>query len=255
MMVMKKMKILLSNDDGVGANGLEELFQQLSPIADCVVCAPDRDCSGNGSSLTLDRPLRVRTHDNGFLSINGTPADCVYIAVNSLLSEPPRHVIAGINQGGNLGDDVLYSGTVAAALEGRFMEGCAMAFSLCGKGVNSMKVAGNLARELFLTIDHLNVPKGTVLNINIPDRDLYDTKGLKVTRLGHRERPLPPVKALDPRGNVVYWIAPAGKELDAGEGTDFHAVANGYVSVTPLQYDQTHHATFSLVEEWLKGYL
>ncbi len=245
------MKILLSNDDGVAAPGLAELHRQLGSLVKCVVVAPDRDCSGLSSSITLDRPLRVTEHDSGFFSVNGTPADCVHLAVNSLLEVPPERVISGINMGANLGDDVIYSGTVAAALEGRFMAKSAVAVSLCGKGESALKTAGQVIKELFLKLDHLNVPKGTILNVNIPACDFHQIRGIKVTRLGHRERPKPPVKVTDPRGKVAYWIASVGRELDAGEGTDFHAIANDYVSITPLQYDQTHHGTLSQVERWL----
>ncbi|MDP0587807.1 MAG: 5'/3'-nucleotidase SurE [Candidatus Endonucleobacter bathymodioli] len=249
------MTILLSNDDGVASEGLAELYRQLSSVVDCIVYAPDRDRSGSSSSLTLDRPLRLTRQSNGFFSIDGTPADCVHLALNLLLTETPSRVISGINQGANLGDDVLYSGTVAAALEGRFMNNNAIAFSVCGTGTRAIATAGKVAKELFLKLDHLKAPKGTILNVNIPACDFNDILGMKVTRLGHREKPNQPVKTTDPRGRSAYWIASLGAELDAGIGTDFHAVSNGYISITPLQYDQTHHETLSIVEEWLEANL
>ncbi|WP_263078724.1 5'/3'-nucleotidase SurE [Endozoicomonas sp. Mp262] len=245
------MKILLSNDDGFAAAGLSELYQHISTMADCVVVAPDRDCSGLSSSITLDRPLRVTEHDNGFISIDGTPADCVHLALNGLMDKLPDRVISGINLGANLGDDVLYSGTVGAAMEGRFMSKCALALSVCGRDKSNLESAGRVVKRLFSVLDRLDVPKGTVLNINIPACDFGDIRGMKVTRLGHRERPAPPVKVVDPRGKAAYWVAKVGRELDAGEGTDFHAIANNYISITPLQYDQTHHGTLSQVGKWL----
>ncbi|MDP0562042.1 MAG: 5'/3'-nucleotidase SurE [Candidatus Endonucleobacter sp. (ex Gigantidas childressi)] len=249
------MKILLSNDDGVAAEGLAELYRQLSSVVDCIVYAPDRDCSARSSSLTLNRPLRVTKHSNGFFSIDGTPADSVHLALNLLLTEAPLRVVSGINLGANLGDDVLYSGTVAAALEGRFMNNNAIAFSACGTGERAITTAGKVAKKIFLQLDNLKAPKGTILNVNIPDCDFNDILGIKVTRLGHREKPNQPIKTIDPRGKSAYWIASLGAELDADIGTDFHAVANGYVSITPLQYDQTRHKTLSIVEEWLEANL
>jgi 5'-nucleotidase len=247
------LKILLSNDDGVEALGLSTLFSSLEGVGELIVFAPDRNSSGLSSSLTLDRPLRVIEHSNGFHSINGTPADCVHLAVNALLEEEPDIVISGINHGANLGDDVLYSGTVGAAMEGRFMSKPAIAVSACGKGQRVFETAGRVVRDLVLRLESLSLPVGTILNVNVPDCDYEDLNGVSVTRLGHRERPAKPVKVVDPRGTPAYWIAPVGKEQDAGEGTDFHAISEGFVSVTPLQYDQTHHATLSQVREWLGG--
>ncbi|WP_252180071.1 5'/3'-nucleotidase SurE [Endozoicomonas sp. 4G] len=245
------MRILLSNDDGVAAKGLAILYSSLEGVGERTVFAPDRNSSGLSSSLTLGRPLRVTEHANGFHSVDGTPADCVHLAVNALLGQEPDMVISGINHGANLGDDVLYSGTVGAALEGRFMRLPAIAVSACGKGEESLITAGRVVRDLILRLEQLSLPEGTLLNVNVPDRSYEELNGLAVTRLGHRERAEKPVQVLDPRGNPAYWIAPVGKEQDAGEGTDFHAVARGFVSVTPLQYDQTHHATLSQLSEWL----
>lgn len=249
------MKILLSNDDGVAAEGLAELYRQMSTVAECMVVAPDRDCSGLSSSLTLNRPLRVTEHDNGFFSVDGTPADCVHLALNALLDEQPGRVISGINLGANLGDDVLYSGTVAAAMEGRFLSGCAVALSLCGGDEASLDTAGQVLGMLFPALDHLDVPGGTVLNINIPPCPFKAIRGGRVTRLGHRARSAPPVKVVDPRGKVCYWLARPGGSIDDGEGTDFHAIANNFISITPLQYDQTHHDTLASIAQWLEAYL
>lgn len=245
------MTILLSNDDGVTAPGLKHLFKVLSPLADCQVVAPDNDCSGAGSSITLSRPLRVKEHENGFLSVDGTPTDAVHLAMNSLLTQAPERVISGINLGSNLGDDVLYSGTVGAAMEGRFMQKTAVAISSCGKTDSDLQVAARVMSDLFPRLDELQLPAGTILNVNVPASAYSEIKGVKVTRLGHRERPEPPVKVTDPRGKTLYWIAPVGRAQDAGDGTDFHAIASGYVSVTPLQYDKTDHSTLSLVDQWL----
>ena len=245
------MTILLSNDDGVTAQGLAHIYEVLSQLTDCHVVAPDNDCSGAGSSITLDRPLRVKEHQNGFFSVNGTPTDAVHLAVNSLMEDAPERVISGINMGANLGDDVLYSGTVAAAMEGRFMKKPAVAISSCGKTESDLQVAARVMMELFPKLDELELPAGTILNVNVPACAYDDIKGMQVTRLGHRDRPEAPVKVTDPRGKLAYWIAPVGKAQDAGEGTDFHAIASGYVSVTPLQYDKTDHGTLSLVDQWL----
>lgn len=245
------MKILLSNDDGVAAPGLATLYEHLQELGECVVYAPDRNSSGLSGSITLDRPLRVTEHSNGFNSVNGTPADCVHLAVNALLAEEPDVVVSGINDCANLGDDVLYSGTVGAALEGRFLSMPAIAVSLGGKSVEGMRAAARVVHDLLVKMDRLSVPQGTILNVNVPDVPYDDLKGVKVTRLGHRNKPQKPVKVVDPRGKPAYWIAPVGKEQDAGEGTDFHAVTEGYVSVTPLCYDQTRHATLSQIMDWL----
>ncbi|MRI34932.1 5'/3'-nucleotidase SurE [Endozoicomonas sp. OPT23] len=245
------MKILLSNDDGVAAEGLSILHSHLKTVGDCEVYAPDRNSSGLSSSITLGRPLRVTRHSNGFNSIDGTPADCVHLAVNILMEQEPDIVITGINHGANLGDDVLYSGTVGAAMEGRFMNCPAIAVSLCGNSDEGFHTAGRVVQELVEKLPEINLPLGTVLNVNVPDCLYIDLKGMEVTRLGHRERAEKPVRQTDPRGKDVYWIAPVGKERDAGEGTDFHAIARNVVSITPLQYDQTNHSTLDELRGWL----
>ncbi|MET4694219.1 5'/3'-nucleotidase SurE [Endozoicomonas lisbonensis] len=247
------MNLLLCNDDGVTAPGLAALYQSLKGLGHCSVYAPDRNCTAASSALTLNRPLRPSLQDNGFYAIDGTPVDCVHLAVNALLETAPDIVVSGINHGANLGDDVLYSGTVAAALEGRFMRKPAIAVSLCGDSDEGFAAAGRVVFELVQKLDQLTLPAGSVLNVNVPNRPYDDIKGIKVTRLGHRERPDAPLKVVDPRGREAWWIAPVGKEQDAGDGTDFHAIATGYVSVTPLQYDQTDHGTLTQVQHWLGG--
>ncbi|WP_426417364.1 5'/3'-nucleotidase SurE [Aestuariirhabdus sp. LZHN29] len=245
------MLILLSNDDGVFAPGLKALHACVSADHECVVVAPDRDRSGASSSLTLDRPLRWAEQDNGFTSINGTPTDCVHLALNGLLDESPEMVMSGINLGANLGDDVLYSGTVAAALEGRFLSRPALALSLCSRSTVHLSTAQHVISEMMKNIEQLVLPSRSILNINIPDLPLNQLKGMLLTRLGHRARAARPVRVTDPRGNEGYWISVVGKGEDAGEGTDFHAVKAGYVSVTPLRIDKTHYDAFSDVENWL----
>ncbi|MCL6416359.1 5'/3'-nucleotidase SurE [Aestuariirhabdus sp. Z084] len=245
------MQILLSNDDGVFAPGLDALYQCVRQSFDCVVVAPDRDRSGASSALTLDRPLRCTRQDNGFTSLNGTPTDCVHLALNGMLDSVPDMVISGINLGANLGDDVLYSGTVAAALEGRFLPRPALAISLCSRSTTHLETAVEVVKRMLATIDQLSMPARSILNVNIPDLPLEELKGVQLTRLGHRARAARPVKVTDPRGNEGYWISVVGKGEDAGEGTDFHAVQAGFVSVTPLQIDKTHYDAFSNVENWL----
>ncbi|RRJ85089.1 5'/3'-nucleotidase SurE [Aestuariirhabdus litorea] len=245
------MLVLLSNDDGVFAPGLEALHAVVAQMYPCVVVAPDRDRSGASSSLTLDRPLRWTRQENGFTSINGTPTDCVHLALNGLLETSPEMVVSGINLGANLGDDVLYSGTVAAALEGRFLARPALALSLCSRSSVHLVTAQQVVRQLLARLDQLAMPPRSILNVNIPDLPLDQLKGFQLTRLGHRARPPQPVRVTDPRGKEGYWISAVGKGEDAGEGTDFHAVQAGYVSLTPLQIDKTHYEAFSGVERWL----
>ncbi|WBA79708.1 5'/3'-nucleotidase SurE [Endozoicomonas sp. GU-1] len=245
------MTILLSNDDGVTARGLALSFATMKSHGPCWVVAPDNDCSGKGHSLTLDRPLRMKEHDNGFFSVNGTPADCVNLAASGLFGRLPERVVSGINSCANLGDDVLYSGTVAAAMEGRLLAKTAIAISSCGQEDRHLEVSARVLHDLMLRLDDQVLPEGTILNVNVPACDYEKIRGMKITRLGHRHPSKPPVKITDPRGNTVWWIGGVGKPLVAEEGTDFHAVASGYVSITPLQYDKTGHATLSLMEDWL----
>ncbi|MBD8122852.1 5'/3'-nucleotidase SurE [Pseudomonas lutea] len=247
------MRILISNDDGVTAPGLAALHGALAGYADCVVIAPDQDKSGASSSLTLDRPLHPHTLDNGFISLNGTPTDCVHLGLNGLLPDEPDMVVSGINLGANLGDDVLYSGTVAAALEGRFLQRPSFAFSFLSRQVDNLATAAHFARLLVEAHERLDLPPRTVLNVNIPNLPLAHVRGIQLTRLGHRTRAAAPVRAVDPRGKAGYWIAAAGDAEDGGPGTDFHAVMQGYVSITPLQLDRTYQDGFNSLNAWLEG--
>ena len=247
------MRILISNDDGVTAPGLAALYGALADYAECVVVAPDQDKSGASSSLTLDRPLHPHTLANGFISINGTPTDCVHLGLHGLLEPQPDMVVSGINLGANLGDDVLYSGTVAAALEGRFLDRPSFAFSLVSRQVDNLATAAFFARKLLEAHASLDLPPLTVLNVNIPNLPLDKIRGIQLTRLGHRARAAAPVRVVDPRGKAGYWIAAAGDVEDGGPGTDFHAVMQGYVSITPLQLDRTFGDGFKHLNGWLEG--
>ena len=245
------MKILLSNDDGVRAEGLDCLAQHLREIADLVIVAPDRNRSGASNSLTLDGPLRVQTLRPGVHAVNGTPTDCVHLAVTGLLDDEPDLVVSGINHGANLGDDVIYSGTVAAAMEGRFLGLPAIAISLASEGEGHFETAGRIARDLIRDLDRGGLSTSTILNVNVPDLPYDAIEGVVATRLGYRHRAEPVQRVKDPRGRTCYWIGAAGPEADAGPGTDFHAVASARVSVTPLHVDLTHHAQLDTVASWL----
>ncbi len=249
------MRILISNDDGVAAPGLAALYAALADYAECAVIAPDQDKSGASSSLTLDRPLHPCTLPNGFISLNGTPTDCVHLGLNGLLPQVADLVVAGINLGANLGDDVLYSGTVAAALEGRFLTRPAFAFSLLSRLPDNLPTAAYFARKLVEAHEQLDLPPRTVLNVNIPNLPLEHIRGIQLTRLGHRARAAAPVKVVNPRGKEGYWISVAGDAEDGGPGTDFHAVMQGYVSVTPLQLDRTFQDGLNSLQPWLEGLL
>lgn len=245
------MRILLSNDDGYHATGLAALNQAVSKLADTVIVAPDRNQSGASHSLTLDSPLRVAQTDDGVFFVNGTPTDCVHLAITGLLHADPDMVIAGINHGSNLGDDVLYSGTVAAAIEGRFLGLPAMAVSLASEQPEHFVTAANAACELLQKLKNNPLPADIILNVNVPDLPADELLGFKTTRLGFRHRSEAMIRMEDPKGQPVYWVGAAGAGQDAGEGTDFHAVENGYVSVTPLQVDLTRHSALDDVEGWL----
>ena len=248
------MKILLSNDDGVYAPGLLCLHDALVERGhQVVVVAPDRDRSGVSNSLTLSRPLRLIKTANGFFSVDGTPTDCVHVAITGWLDYEPDMVIAGINSGSNLGDDVLYSGTVAAATEGRFLGYPALAISLASEDNVYYQTAARMAQIFVEKLREHPLPADTVLNVNVPDKPLTEIKGFQVTRLGERHRAKPAMPMSDPRGRTVYWVGPAGSAQDAGPGTDFHAINNGYVSVTPLQVDLTRHSALEGLREWTKG--
>lgn len=247
------MNILVSNDDGVNAEGIQILAEVLAEEHQVKVVAPDRDHSGASSSLTLSRPLRVMETVSGHFCVDGTPTDSVHLGVSSLFDEAFDRVISGINSHENLGDDVLYSGTVAAAIEGRFLEQPAIAVSLVNRGEFNYLSAARVVLDLLKRTGDLTLPLRTILNVNVPDIPYEKLKGIKVTRLGHRAKGLPPEEVSDPRGRQRYWISVAGEGDDAGVGTDFDAVSNGYVSVTPLQVDMTRHEVISQVKDCLEG--
>ena len=245
------MHILLSNDDGVQAKGLTLLAESLTRIARLDVVAPDRNRSGASNSLTLDSPIHVRTMENGFYSVEGTPTDCVHLAVTGLLAEMPDAVVAGINSGPNLGDDILYSGTVAAATEGRFLGLPAIAISLASEHSKHYETAALVAKQLVQQVLADPLPANTILNVNVPDVPLKKLMGFEVTRLGTRHRAEPTIKTTSPRGKTIYWVGPPGEEEDAGPGTDFHAINNNKVSITPLQIDLTDYNAFNYLSEWI----
>ncbi len=247
-----RLRILLSNDDGYFSPGIEALARALAPLGDITVVAPEADRSGASNSLTLDRPLMVRRAANGFRYVNGTPTDCVHLAVTGLLDHLPDIVVSGINHGANMGDDTIYSGTVAAATEGYLLGIPAIAISLAGKPGAHIDTAARVAAELVAKIQREPFAQPTLLNVNVPDIPHSDLRGMKVTRLGKRHKAEPVIKTTNPRNETVYWVGAAGEAADAGEGTDFHAVANGYVSITPLQIDLTHTAQIAGVTGWLQ---
>ncbi|MCP3666068.1 MAG: 5'/3'-nucleotidase SurE [Gammaproteobacteria bacterium] len=246
------MKILLSNDDGYQAPGLRAMVDALSSLAEITVVAPDRNRSGASNSLTLENPIRAEQVENGFIRVDGTPTDCVHLAITGLLDEEPDMVIAGINAGSNMGDDVLYSGTVAAATEGRFLGLPAIALSMASGEPQHYDTGARVVHELVCRLQQAPLAADSIINVNIPDLPYDQIKGYKVTRLGHRHKAEPVVKTTDPRGRTIYWVGPAGAEQDAGDGTDFHAVRNGYVSVTPLQVDLTRHGAIESIDNWLQ---
>jgi 5'-nucleotidase len=245
------MKILLSNDDGYQAPGLQALADALAGIGEIMVVAPDQDRSGASNSLTLVNPLRARTMENGFIRVDGTPTDCVHLAITGLLDEEPDLVVSGINAGPNMGDDVLYSGTVAAATEGRFLGLPAIAVSMNSHEPQYFDTGARVALELVERLIRTPLAENVILNVNVPDLPYAELRGLRSTRLGHRHKAEPVVKARDPRGRTIYWVGPAGAEQDAGPGTDFHAVREGFVSVSPLQVDLTRHSALDAIEAWL----
>ena len=245
------MKILISNDDGYLAPGLRHLADALAPLGEVTVVAPDRDRSGASHSLTLRAPIRPRTAENGFIYVDGTPTDCVHLAVTGLLDTEPDIVVSGINAGPNLGDDVIYSGTVAAAMEGRLLGLPAIAVSLASRRCRHFDTAARVARRLVEHLVEHPLDPEVILNVNVPDIALDALGGFCATRLGHRHRSEPVTRMVDPRGEPVYWVGPPGAEQDAGPGTDFDTLRAGFVSVTPLHVDLTRHQTLSPAGRWL----
>jgi 5'-nucleotidase len=245
------MRILLSNDDGYFAPGLVALAQALSHVAEVTVVAPERDRSGASNSLTLDRPLSLRRAANGFYFVNGTPSDCVHMAVTGMFDELPDMVISGINHGANMGDDTIYSGTVAAATEGYLLGIPSFAISLVSRGATDFSVAAQVASDLVARFVREPFREPVLLNVNVPDVPRDQLGGLQVTRLGRRHKAEPVVRSTTPRNETVYWVGASGGAADAGEGTDFQAVADGLVSITPLQIDLTHTAQIGAVSGWL----
>jgi len=246
------MRILLSNDDGYFAPGLAALADALRELADITVVAPERDRSGASNSLTLDRPLLLRQAPSGFYYVNGTPTDCVHLAVTGMLDHLPDMVISGINHGANMGDDTIYSGTVAAATEGYLLGIPAIAVSLASHNAQHFDTAARVVAELVRRIQAQPPAEPMLLNVNVPDCSWDDLDGTSVTRLGKRHKAESVVKTTNPRGQTVYWVGAAGAAADAGEGTDFFAVANGQVSITPLQMDLTRYNQMDSVNAWLK---
>ena len=247
------MRILLSNDDGYFAPGLELLAKTLSRIAEITVVAPERDRSGASNSLTLDRPLSLRKSHNGFYYVNGTPTDCVHLAVTGMLEQLPDMVISGINDGANMGDDTIYSGTVAAATEGFLLGIPSLAVSLVTNSGGHYVTAAQVAAEIVERFAKSSYAQPFLLNVNVPDLAYPDLKGFEVTRLGRRHKAEPVVKTHNPRGETVYWVGAAGGVQDAGDGTDFHAVLHHKVSITPLQIDLTQFAQIESLKHWLES--
>jgi 5'-nucleotidase len=245
------MRILLSNDDGYFSPGLAALSSALEPIADVTVVAPERDRSGASNSLTLDRPLMLRKAPSGYFFVNGTPTDCVHLAVTGMLDNLPDMVISGINHGANMGDDTIYSGTVAAATEGFLLGIPAIAISLANIRNGHFATAARVVVDIVRRYQAAPWREAALLNINVPDVSWEELNEWQVTRLGKRHKAEPVLKSVNPRGQTMYWVGAAGSAQDAGEGTDFHAVANNSVSITPLQIDLTHYAQMENVRGWL----
>lgn len=245
------MKILVSNDDGYLAEGLQTLSRRLVELGTVDVVAPDRNQSGASSSLTLHAPLHVVETSPRVYAVGGTPSDCVHLALSGFLPEDPDIVVSGINHGANLGDDVIYSGTVAAAIEGRHLGLPAIAVSLAGYDVSHFETAAEVCVRVLTSMQREPLPSDSILNINVPDVPLSELQGISATRLGFRHRAEPLVRETDPRGRPIYWIGPAGAEADAGPGTDFAAIEAGFASVTPLQIDLTRHQQVDNLAAWL----
>jgi 5'-nucleotidase len=247
------MHILITNDDGYLAPGIKILTQELALVADISVVAPERNRSAASNSLTLMRPLRVEQYADGSYYIDGTPTDCVHLALSGLLDNQPDMVVSGINAGPNLGDDVLYSGTVAAAMEGRYLGLPAIAVSLVGKPATNFQTAAQITRRVVERLTHNPLPDDTLLNLNVPDLPSTEIVAIQATRLGFRHRAEAMVKQQDPYGRPIYWVGPPGEAQDAGPGTDFYAVEHATASVTPMQIDLTRHRGIEPLQSWLEA--
>jgi len=248
------MELLISNDDGIDATGIRVLADAMRGLGGVTIVAPDKNRSGASNSLTLDSPIRIKKLESGVYKVSGTPTDCVHVALTGLLDEDPDIVVSGINAGANLGDDVIYSGTVAAAMEGRFLGFPAVAMSLVFGDVpqkHNYDTAGEAAIRLVRQLQRDPLPADTILNVNVPDCPWSEIRGFEVTRLGHRHRAEEVIKTTDPRGRDMYWIGPAGAEQDAGPGTDFHAVRRKFISVTPIHVDLTRYQALDQVSGWV----
>jgi len=245
------MKILLSNDDGYQADGLAALYRAVRDFADVVVIAPQDNRSAASNSLTLRKPLTIKTAENGFHFVNGTPADCVHLAINGAMDTPPDMVVSGVNHGSNLGDDVIYSGTVGAAIEGRFLGLPAVAFSLVGEGVLDFSAAEQVARDVMTRLMDRPLSADTILNVNIPGVEYEQIQGMVDTRLGARHQSQPVIPLGSDGNDKIYQIGPSGQGADAGPGTDFFAISQNKVSITPLQIDMTRYGQLEQLGSWL----
>ncbi|WP_374276764.1 5'/3'-nucleotidase SurE [Azonexus sp.] len=246
------MRILLSNDDGYFAPGLAALAEALARFGEIVVVAPEQNRSGASNSLTLDRPLMLKKAPSGFYFVNGTPTDCVHLAVTGMLDELPDIIVSGINLGANMGDDTIYSGTVAAATEGYLLGIPSFAVSLTSFEGRHFTTAARVAASLVERFIENPISEPVLLNVNVPDIPYEQLRGVEVTRLGRRHKAEPVVRMKSPRNETVYWVGAAGAAADAGPGTDFNAVERGFASLTPLQIDLTHTAQLSSVRHWME---
>jgi 5'-nucleotidase len=247
------MHILITNDDGYRAEGIRILTQELAKVADVSVVAPDRNKSGASNSLTLLHPLRVKRVSEGSYYVDGTPTDCVHLALSGLLDSQPDMVVSGINAGPNLGDDVLYSGTVAAAMEGRYLGLPAIAVSLAGSPASHFETAAVITRRVVERLERHPLPDDTLLNVNVPDLPIDEIVAIRATRLGFRHKAEPMIEQSDPYGRPIYWVGPPGEAQDASTGTDFHALEQGIASVTPMQIDLTRHRGIQPLQNWLNA--
>ena len=247
------MRFLISNDDGYFAPGLAALAMALGDEGDAMVCAPERDRSGASNSLTLDRPLSVRKAPSGFYYVNGTPTDCVHLAATGLMSELPDMVVSGINHGANMGDDTIYSGTVAAATEGFLLGIPSLAISLASRNPIHFETAACVARDLVQRFKADPFRGAVLLNVNVHDVPYEQLSGIKVTRLGRRHKGAPVIRDENPRGDTIWWVGPIGQIADASAGTDFDAIANGFVSITPLSIDLTSYPQMDFLNSWISA--